>query len=126
MKFLYIGIFILISTLVLSIVLITWTDVCISRTAKLLEKALDACDKGDVALAYEKGNEAEQMWKKYDGLLGVVLDHSEADGITFGIAEMNSYAVTDTLSDFRRCCAEACAQMHHVAQKEWPYYYNLL
>ncbi|MCQ2419361.1 MAG: DUF4363 family protein [Clostridia bacterium] len=126
MKYLYIGILILALTLALSIVLVTWMDICISRTVRLLEKALDACDREDTALAYEKGREAEALWKKYDGLLGVVLDHAEADGITFGIAEMNSYAVTDTLSDFRRCCAEVCAQMHHVSQKEWPFYYNLL
>lgn len=126
MKYLYIGVLILVLTLTLSIVLVTWTDICISRTARLLEKALDACDREDAALAYEKGRQAEALWKKYDGFLGVVLDHAETDGITFGIAEMNSYAVTNTLPDFRRCCAAACAQMHHVSQKEWPYYYNLL
>lgn len=126
MKYLYIGIAILTAMLLLSLALVMWTDICISRTARLLKQALDACDREDSACAYEKGSEAERLWKKYEGLLGVVLDHSEADTITFGIAEMNSYAVTDTLTDFRRCCAEAYAQMRHVAQKEWPLYYNLL
>lgn len=125
MKYLYIGISILALTLLASIILVVCLNNCIHRTAKLLDEALEACDRNDMEQAYRKGMEAERLWNKYDGFLGVALDHEESDGITFGVAEMNSYAITDTPEDFRRCCAEVNAQMYHVAQKELPYYFNL-
>lgn len=126
MKYLYIGIGILAVTLAACIAIVVCMNVCITRAAKLLDEALEAYDSNRLEAAYEKGRQAEKLWNKYEGFLGVVLDHEEADGITFGVAEMNSYAHTNTPEDFRRCCAEVNAQMYHVANKELPYYYNLL
>lgn len=126
MKYLYIGVGILAVTLVLSILSVCLLGGFVTQAADRLDAAVDALDRSDTAAAEAQAEQAQMLWKKYSGFVCSILDHSESDAITWGLANVRSYAVTESYDEFRASCVETAAMIRHVANMERPYYYNIL
>lgn len=126
MKYFYIGLSLLVVTLTAGILSLCALNALVDETADHLDAAIAAYDRGDEQEAVESAQKAEQVWNRYSGFLGAILDHEEADTAKWGMANIRSYAATGTMEEFRASCTETVAIIRHIAEMERPHYYNIL
>lgn len=125
MKYLSIGIGILAVILACSILYLCLLNSFVTKAADQLQLAVRSLDQDDTAGAVAAAQQAESLWRRYSGFLCSVLEHTESDAITWGLANVRSYAETQTWDEFRASCVEAEAMIRHVVDMEMPYYYNI-
>ncbi len=126
MKYLYIGIALLVVSLTAGIVCMCALNRCVDQTAAQLEQAIYAYDQGDEAGAVALSARAEDKWTRYEHFFSSVLDHQETDTINWNLASIRSYASTGSMHEFRAGCEQAIAMIRHLAEMETPYYFNIL
>lgn len=126
MKYLYIGIALLVLCLALCI---TTTAVLASYTEQavaLLEDAQEQADSGNFHEAEQLVRKTMNFWKERHGFLGTILRHAEADDINATFYELVEYAQNGCIEEFEPSCAKLIEQINHLTDMEKPHYYNIL
>ena len=97
-----------------------------TQIAKPLQQAKEDIINGDFSAANVHAAQATKLWHKYDSRFASVLCHDETDEITRGFAHLNGYLEANTEEEMLACCNALLAMVKHVANMEWPHYYNIL
>ncbi len=126
MKYLYIGVGLLLVMLAISLLCLWQLSVCSDAIAKQLEQAISAYDSGQMDASISYARTAEAMWHEKEGFLCSLLDHMETDSIHWNFSDIRSYMTSGPADEFRASCAEALAMVRHLKEMELPYFYNIL
>lgn len=126
MKYLYIGAAVLAVVLTGSILCGVLVDRTLQAPLDELERALAAADAGDLTAAVGHGASAKKAWARGEAFLCSFLSHEELDAAKTAFAELESYGVTRSESEFRSRCAVLLAQLEHIAAMDKPLFYNFL
>ena len=125
MKFLYIGLALLLACLVFCISTTVALDHYTSQASQQLETALELSQAGDLSTALKLVAEAQALWDRHHGFWGVILRHAEADEINAVFQELVAYARNNCKEEFEPTCANLIERIHHLSDMEKPYYYNI-
>lgn len=124
MKYLYIGIGVLVLLLAGCILSTALISVCTCKAADALEVALSAFDEGSFSAAAAQAEYAKSEWDRHAKLLSALLSHEELDEIDAAFTALDSYRKTQTADEFRNRCAELSLRLRHITQMDIPFYYN--
>ncbi|MBQ7567018.1 MAG: DUF4363 family protein [Oscillospiraceae bacterium] len=91
-----------------------------------LARTQTAAAQGDFGDASNAAKEAEDYWLQNGVLLGSLLRHDEADGVTAQLAELRAYAETGDRDELLAVCAAAMRQLEHIREMESPLVQNVL
>lgn len=126
MKYLYIGIAVLALVLTGSLL----CGMAVERTLEVplfaLEQTLTALDAGETERAAALGSAAKASWERREPFLCSVLSHEELDAANTTFAELSSYGVTRSETEFRSRCLLLITQLRHMCQMDKPTFYNFL
>ena len=92
----------------------------------LLDRTQTAAAQGDLADAAKAAKDAEDYWLQNGVLLGSLLRHDEADGVSALLAELRAYAGTGDRDELLAVCAAAMRQLEHIREMESPLVQNVL
>lgn len=126
MKYLYIGAAVLAAVLAGSLLCGAAVGRTLQAPLDALEQALAAADAGESEAATEHGASAKAAWERGEAFLCSILSHEELDAVKTAFAELESYGVTRSEEEFRRCCAVLITQLEHIAAMDKPLLYNFL
>ncbi|MDR0889615.1 MAG: DUF4363 family protein [Oscillospiraceae bacterium] len=126
MKFLYIGVGILVGLLIICILGGALVAQHSEEIISELSKAVEAFDSGDLDAAIAYADAAKEIWDKHSRLLSSLLSHGQLDDIEHDFSALNSFSITGAKDEFRSQCAMLLTQLQHIAKMDLPYYFNFL
>ncbi len=125
MKFLYLGLAILILCLALCITSVTVLDRCIDEVLLQLDAARAAAAAHDYDRASQLVAGAMAKWDSHRGFFGVILSHEETDEVGASFHRLRHYADHEVADEFAPTCAELSARVRHIAEMEKPQFANI-
>lgn len=126
MKYLYTGVGILLGCLILCLTVTGALDRALAQTASELEQARLLGEAGELGQAAQWVDRAAAGWEGRKGFLGIVLRHDELDKAVGAFRKLRICAANGDAEEFVPECAELIETLGQVAEREKPYYYNVL
>ncbi|MBQ7255961.1 MAG: DUF4363 family protein [Oscillospiraceae bacterium] len=117
----------------LLIAVIAWCFFSASAVSERIETVRQTLSAAQVCMRAEDypgaerlSADAQRYWRSSQKLLGMVLRHDEADGITGNLAELCAFAETKDTDEFLAVCAATISQLDHIQEMEYPLLENVL
>lgn len=92
----------------------------------MLRQVRDAVAHGNDGEAVRCAERAESFWRENAVLLGSLLRHDEADGVTVQLAEIRAYALARDRDELLAVCAATESRLEHIREMEFPLLQNVL
>ena len=126
MRYLVIGICILVLLLGLSLLVSWYSCSCIDETAAQLREIAAYFPAEDFDSILPALTDAQDDWEARHGFFSSILSHTELEEVGYCFAGMIAYAEQGEMAELRDAHARLLAMLDHLRVVDLPYYYNIL